>query len=233
MLATSSTSGPWLKWNVFFELTDLLTCPTCGPAHGLVLLVQEVEDRRVRTGWLGCPNCRHDYPVNDGVADLRLEPQAAVESRARPIDTVDDDELALKVLALMGLTEPRGFVLVDERIAHAAAALSKLAPELEVIAVSSTRGDRDDTCGVSRILADRPYPLVEFSLPGVAIAPGGDPERVAAAARRVAAGGRLVLFEATDEDVEEARRLGLSILAVEGGTAVAQRRVDSLPIVGR
>jgi len=229
---TSSISGRWLKSNVFFELTDLLTCGRCGPTHGLVLLVQEVEDRRVRTGWLGCPNCRHDYPVTDGVADLRLEPDAFSEPRARYIETDDDDELALKVLALLGLNEQRGFVLVDERIAYAAPAMSELAPELEVIAVSSTPSDPGEARGVSHVLADQPFPLVEFRLPGVAIAPGGNPGLVAAAARRVATGGRLALFDAKDEDIAEAKRSGLAILAVERGTAVAERKLDSLPIVG-
>ena len=232
MPKTSFTNGRWLKWNVFFELTDLLTCPSCGPTHGLVLLVEEVEDRRVRTGWLGCPNCRHDYPVTGGVADLRLEPAASSESRARFIETDDDDELALKVLALLNLDEQRGFVLVDERIAHAATTVSELAPELEVIAVSSTPSDLDHARGVSRVLAEQPFPLVEFKLPGVAIAPGGNPQLVAAAARLVATGGRLALFDATAEDIEEAKRSGLAILAAESGTAVAERKLDSLPIVG-
>jgi uncharacterized protein YbaR (Trm112 family) len=218
---------------VFFELTDLLTCPKCGPMHGLVLLVQEVEDRRVRTGWLGCPNCRHDYPVTDGVADLRLELDTPSESPARYIETEPDDELALKVLALLGLNEQRGYVLIAERIAHAATAVSDLAPELEVIAVSSTPRDLTDARGVSCVLAEQPFPLVEFKLPGVAIAPGGNPQLVAAASRRVATGGRLAMFDATAEDVEEAKRSGLTILAVEKGTAVAERKLDSLPIVGR
>ena len=196
------------------------------------MLAQEVEDRRVRSGWLGCPNCRHDYPVTGGVADLRLEPAASSESRARYIETDDDDELALKVLALLCLNEQRGFVLVAERIAYAATAVSELAPELEVIAVSSTPGDLDDARGVSRVLAEQPFPLVEFKLPGVAIAPGGNPQLVAAAARRVATAGRLALFDATAEDIEEAKRSGLVILAVESGTAVAERKLDSLPIVG-
>ena len=196
------------------------------------MLVQEVENRRVRSGWLGCPNCRHDYPVTDGVADLRLNPNAAPEFPARFIEQDDDDELALKVLALLGLKEQRAFVLVDERIAHVAPALSALAPELEVIAVSSAPVDREDADGVSRVLSDRPFPLVEFRLPGVAIAPVGNPGLVAAAARRVATGGRLVLFDAKVEDVEEARRSGLTVLAVESGTAVAERKLDSLPIVG-
>lgn len=53
-------------------LSDLLTCPRCGPMYGLVLLPYEVSDRRVRSGVLGCANCRERYPVEGGVADLRV-----------------------------------------------------------------------------------------------------------------------------------------------------------------
>ncbi|NIR32714.1 MAG: hypothetical protein GWN84_26130, partial [Gammaproteobacteria bacterium] len=67
--------------------------------------------------------------------------------------------------------------------------------------------------GISRILSETRYPLVEYRLPGVAIAPGGDRELVAAAARRVRTGGRLVLFDATDVDLEEVERTGLAVVA--------------------
>ncbi|HWK89996.1 MAG TPA: Trm112 family protein, partial [Longimicrobium sp.] len=53
-------------------LTDLLTCPRCGPEHGLVLLADRIEERRVVRGRLGCPNCRETYPVAGTVADLRV-----------------------------------------------------------------------------------------------------------------------------------------------------------------
>jgi uncharacterized protein YbaR (Trm112 family) len=207
---------------VYFELTDLLTCPRCGPAHGLVLLVQEVEGRRVHSGWLGCPHCRHDFPVNGGVADLRLNFEATPHSRA----PLRDDELALKIVALSDLAGERGYLLIDERLAHAASAVAELADDLEVIAVRSQPDESSERHGVSRILADVRYPLAEYRLRCVAIAPRGDQELVVAAARRVAAGGRLLLFDATDEDLEEAQRSGLAVIASDGGTAVAERKVD-------
>jgi len=213
---------------VFFELTDLLACPRCGPAHGLVLLAQEVKDRRVKNGWLGCPNCRHDYRVTDGTADLRLDPEAPPVSRG----PVEDRELAVKVLALSGMSDERGYLVVGEGIAHVAAAVAELAPELEVVALVAALGDATEEAGLSRVLTDEPYPLAEYSLRAAAIAPGGDPELVTAAARRIAVGGRLVLFDASDVDVEAARRSGLSVLASEAGTAVAERKRDSLPIMG-
>jgi len=211
---------------VFFELTDLLTCPKCGPAHGLVLLVREVDDRRVLGGWLGCPNCREDYPVNAGVADLRLDAETDAEAPAH----YQTDDLPVKIVALSGLAQERGYLLLDERLAHAAAAVAELAPQLEVIAVARLPDQSTESHGVSRVLSDMRFPLAEYRLNGVAISPGGDVELVAAAGRRLGSGARLVLFDATDEDLDEVRRAGLTVVAAESGTAVAERK--SLPITG-
>ncbi len=204
---------------MFFELTDLLTCPRCGPRHGLVLLVREVEERRVLSGWLGCPECRIDYPVTDGVADLRIAGQSPPD-RADPLN---DDELALKIVALTGMAHERGYLLLGDRLAHAASGVTELARELEVIAVCSAPAPGGVVERVSRIVSDVRYPLVEYRLRAVAIAPAGDRQLVAAAARRVAAGGRLVLFDAGDADLEEAELAGLVVVAAKERTAVAER----------
>jgi uncharacterized protein YbaR (Trm112 family) len=212
---------------VFFELTDLLTCPHCGPQHGLVLLVLESEGRRVLRGWLGCPGCRRDFPVTDGVADLRL---TAEEPVGEP-PPLEEDELALKIVALSGLAEEPGYLLLHGRLTQAAAEVSDLAHQLEIIALGPAPAEVGERPGVSRVLTDGPFPLVEGRLRCVAVAPGGDRGLVAEAARRVAAGGRLLLFDAREEDIDEARRSGLAIVAAEAGTAVAERRAGSLPIV--
>ncbi len=207
---------------MFFELTDLLSCPRCGTAHGLVLLVQDVNERRVRNGWLGCPNCRHDYPVSDGVADLRLDTNATRPRR----EPLRDGELPLKILALSGLAGQKAVLLVDERLAHAANGIVSIAPDLEVIVLLTSPEEPRLENRISRLVTGGTIPLVEYRLPGVAIAPGGDSELVAAAARRVAAGGRLVLFDARETDVGAAKEAGLTLVAVEGGTAVAERKVE-------
>lgn len=207
---------------MYFELTDLFACPRCGPGFGLVLLVHEVEGGRVIRGWLGCPNCRHDYPVDNGVADLRLEPDAPVHPRP----TFHDDELPLKIIALSGLGEEQGFLLLDERLAPAAADLVELAPGLEVIVVRTTPDHSAEQHGISRVLSEAGFPLAEHQLRAVAIAPGADRELVAAAAQRVSTGGRLVMFDAAESDLAEAKRAGLTVIAAEGGTAVAERRSD-------
>jgi uncharacterized protein YbaR (Trm112 family) len=212
---------------VFFELTDVLVCPRCGPEHGLVLLVEEVRDRRVRRGWLGCSNCRTDFPVDEGVAFLSLNSDAERTVR----NAFEEDELALKLLALSGLSDRRGVFVLGERLAHVAPRLGQLAPELEVVSIG-TSDECDAFENVSQIVCDASWPLVGGRIECVAIAAGGDSERVAMASQRVGSGGRLLLFDAREEDVDEARRSGLDILAAEAGTAVAERRRSSLPIVG-
>lgn len=208
-------------------MTDVLTCPVCGPAYGLVLLVEEVEDRRVRSGWLGCPNCRRDFPVADGIADLRVEPDALRPARR----AVEENELAVKVLALSGLAGERGLLLLGDGLEHVAANIADLAPELEVVVVAKTPERLAARPGVSGVACDVDIPVAEGKLPCVAIAPGGAGDLVAAAARRVCGGGRLLLFDATAEDVAEAKRNGLAVVAAEGTIAVAERKSGSLPVI--
>jgi uncharacterized protein YbaR (Trm112 family) len=193
----------------------------------LVLLVREAEDRRVRSGWLGCPNCRRDYPVVEGVADLRLEPEARRATRP----PVEIDDLAVRIFALSGLAGQPGLLLLGDRLAHVAAAIAALAPELEIVAVAETTDGLVGRAGVSGVACDVGLPLAEQSMRCVAVAPGGEVQVVAAAARRVGAGGRLLMFDATAEDIAEAKRSGFTVLAVEGATAVAERKSGSLPVI--
>jgi len=192
-----------------------------------VLLVRDVEARRVRSGWLGCPNCRRDYPVAEGIADLRVEPDRSRPARPR----LEEQDLAIKILALSGLAGERGLLLLGDRLEHVAAGVADLAPEIEVIAVAETPERLAARAGVSGVACDGEFPVAEQKFRCVAIAPGGASEVVAAAARRVTAGGRLLLFDATAGDLAEVERSGFTLLATEGGTAVAERRRGSLPVM--
>ncbi len=156
------------------------------------------------------------------MADLRLDREAADPVR----EPVGEEDLALKIVALSGLGRERGYLLLGDRLGPAAPSVAELAPELEVIAVEKGPPPEEGGAaeGVSWIVSEVHYPLAEYRLPGVVIAPGSDGEQTAAAARRVAAGGRLVVFDAGSEDLQAVERAGLTVLAAEGGTAVAERR---------
>lgn len=207
---------------MFFDLTELLACPACGPEHGLVLLVQEVEGRRVLGGWLGCANCHRDFSIRGGLADLRLQAEATeVANGDAPLD---EDDLALKIAALSGLTEGPGYLMVAGSLAHVAADVAELLPGVEVIAFRKTPGDSAEKQGVSRVASDVSFPFVPYRLRAVSIAPEDDREMVEAAARLVRAGGRLILFTTSPEAEETAEAAGLMIVASKPGIAVAERR---------
>jgi hypothetical protein len=81
------------------------------------------------------------------------------------------------------------------------------------------------------VACDTGLPVAEQKLRCVAIASGGASEVVAAAARCVGTGGRLLMFDAAPEDVAEAERGGFTVLAAEGATAVAERKSGGLPVI--
>lgn len=52
---------------MFLELSDILVCPRCRPAQGLVVMVEELENEYVTAGALGCPECEARFPVRRGL----------------------------------------------------------------------------------------------------------------------------------------------------------------------
>lgn len=52
---------------MLLDLSEVFVCPRCRPDQGLVVLVDEIRDRRVVRGHLGCPECDARFPVEDGV----------------------------------------------------------------------------------------------------------------------------------------------------------------------
>lgn len=133
------------------SLTDLLTCPRCGPAHGLILLPDEVRNRRVVSGVLGCANCRERYPVENGVADLgrgageegvRAGGGSGRVGRRNKRKTVDQEaaseEEATRLAALLGLSEGGGVVLMAGPAAVVVERVADLAPG--ILLVTSAAG---------------------------------------------------------------------------------------------
>src|SRR5688500_18729002 len=105
-------------------LTDLLTCPRCGPEFGLIVLSEGLEDRRVVEGRLGCANCRSSYPIRRGVADLRHARCAPMQASANPRRA--DSERVMRIAALLGINRPGAPVLLLETDGSVAAGFSGL-----------------------------------------------------------------------------------------------------------
>lgn len=95
------------------------------------MLPEEMEDRRILRGTIGCPASKREYAIVDGVADFRGGEVAA--PRAAPDVAID----AASVHALLGITNPGGYVVAVGSAARLAGALSERLEGVHVVGVNA------------------------------------------------------------------------------------------------
>lgn len=209
-------------------LTDVLTCPRCGPEFGLILLADRMRDRRVVAGHLGCPNCRSHYPVRDRVVDLRTDgPADAADADSAPSapDVGGGDEVAVRLAALMGLAGASGTALVAGPGARHAAAVAALVPELEVIALTEAAEPPvavGDAARVSPVRASGAGLPFRGGLRGTTLTGAVDDARLREALRVLSPGARLVVDPAPAGTADGLRALGAEVLLDGDGAVVAR-----------
>lgn len=178
---------------MFIELVDALRCPRPHEESWLVLAATRLEARHVQEGTLGCPVCHAQYPIRDGIVDLR--PLADARPAARERDAEEDAALvqrvpALDLAAMLNLADASGFaVLVGEWGRHAHALLD-LEPVPPLLLVNPPAGVRI-VPGLSGVEAGGALPLADGAARAVAI-DGAEPTQVASGAQVTRAGGRIV-----------------------------------------
>lgn len=211
---------------MFLPLTDILICPACGPGHGLILLADRIEARRVESGALGCPGCRRQYPVRRGFAELRLDPPPAAgdapEGAATDVLAPDEQE-AFRLAALMGVTRGPGYVAIVGDGARHAPRIAAMIEHLEVVACAPEAARWPEVPGVSRLASTELLPFYDGSLRAVALTANAGGISVAEAARVLAPGCRLVWEGAGPEAPDALAASGLRLLARQGVTVVAAR----------
>lgn len=200
-------------------LTDRLTCPACGPAFGLVLLCDRMEDRRVLDGSLGCFNCRESYPIVDGFCDLRSPPRDPLPA-AEPPPTDSDAEESIRLAALLGLVEGGGSILLLGSTARHAATLFGMVEGIEVVAASPVLMAIPESSGVNRLAVSGVLPFKSGVLRGVALT-GGEEGLLEEVVRVTAPIGRIVVLESNPETEPHVRDMGLEVLIAEGEVVVA------------
>jgi uncharacterized protein YbaR (Trm112 family) len=128
---------------VFLELAEALACPRCGPPQGLIVLVDQLAERRVIEGRLDCPNCESRFPIEGGVVSFDApeyaDPIDAPPLAAHPEGSSDPAEPdgAVLLAALLGLHEASGYVLLGPGLETVAAGLTDLAAESEFVLLSA------------------------------------------------------------------------------------------------
>lgn len=204
-------------------LTDRLSCPRCGPAFGLILLSDRMDDRRVVDGTLGCSNCRDGFPVRDGFGDLRAPPRGPLPPGRAGEPREPDAEAALRMAALLGVAEGPGTLLLVGGVALLAGALASRVPGVEVVALDGDMARWPQATRVSRMAARPGIPFFSRTLRGVGVDGGLGPPWVAEAARVAARLARVVVVDASEGVEALLEEGGLTVLAAEGGTVVAAR----------
>ncbi|MEX2570923.1 MAG: Trm112 family protein [Gemmatimonadota bacterium] len=200
-------------------LTDFLTCPRCGPEFGLILLADQLRDRRIDAGELGCANCRNAYPIRRGAADLRVPGSA-------PLPATDafgsDPERVFRAAALLGVTRPNTTVLVVEAGGTAVRGIAEILSEVHVVGASARADGEEDSAGViSAVLTGERIPLRDHSVAAVALLGSWSPTLAVEAARVLSGGGRLVVDPAPAGAAEALRETGFDIQLEQEGVVVA------------
>ncbi len=105
------------------ELTEMLRCPEAHELDVLVLSTGEMAGRMVRSGLVGCPVCKHEYPIVRGVVDFTgggRRDAGGGPASTPPASRISHPDEAQTLQALLDLSGPGGYVvLIGDAVRHA------------------------------------------------------------------------------------------------------------------
>jgi uncharacterized protein YbaR (Trm112 family) len=194
---------------MFIELTDILRCPQPHDEQYLVLIPDEIRERSVLAGRLGCPVCHREYLIRDGVADF-----GDGESTDPTSPGIEPEALA----AFLGLGGPGGYVGLVGGGSELGRNLVQQIPGVQFVLLNPPPG----ASGLPMLsfLRGGSIPIKSRSLRGVVLLGqfAGKEGWRAEAARVLLPGLRVVGQGSNPADA------GLELLASAGGWWVAERR---------
>jgi uncharacterized protein YbaR (Trm112 family) len=222
---------------VHILMTDILTCPRCGPRFGLILLADRISERRVMEGALGCANCREKYPIRNGIVEF--ESAAGQQAVVQHDDAATRDDVAmraapqsadagLRLAALMGVVAGPGYVLLAGAAAQYAQAIAELVDDIEVVTATGSGSAASlpvsPGANVSRLAVGEPLPLADARFAGVTLAGAAAHQLLEEGARVLSPLGRLVVEPAPADAAGRLAAVGLKVLVQEGETLIAVNR---------
>jgi uncharacterized protein YbaR (Trm112 family) len=171
---------------MFIELVDALRCPTPHEESWLVLSARTIDARHVRDGTLGCPVCKAEYPIVDGIVDLRRDGTREATPPLSSTMLVPADHLA----AMMNLADAQGFAVLVGAWGQQADELLDLGDVPPIMLIDPPAGVAM-RAGLSGVRCNVELPLAVGAARAVAVDTSVD-ARVRSAARATRVGGRVV-----------------------------------------
>jgi uncharacterized protein YbaR (Trm112 family) len=171
---------------MFIELLDGLRCVADHPQIPLVAAILQRDERFVVSGILGCPTCRREYQVNDGVAWFRDRSDEAEALELSP----RDDEGAIRIGAFLAVADGATIALAGDWARYAIELAELVALRAYAVNPREPIGESER---VGTLYADNRLPFTDGSLRGVAVDDSGwSDEELRLAVRALSPGGRMV-----------------------------------------
>jgi len=200
----------------------MLRCPKTHEEAFLVMSTGEMVGRMVRSGILGCPVCRKEYPIVKGVVNFSARgPGEGLPPRQKYAVASGDPPRspdAQTLQALLDLSGPGGYVVLVGSAARHAVGLAALMGGIHLIGVNAP-ADVEELPVLSLLACETMIPLRRAMARAVVVGPErASPPWLIEALRVLLPGRRLVI-----EDELASAPAGLKQLAVGQGLWVGER----------
>jgi uncharacterized protein YbaR (Trm112 family) len=196
---------------MFIELTEILRCPRDHAESYLVAAPIAMDGRRIVRGVIGCPECKAEFPIVEGVAYFAERPRAGPAAPPSP----SYDVAALS--AFLNLSGPGGYAVLVGTAARFGTAMASAVQGCHFVAVNPPP-DIAPAPALSVLVAGS-LPFKSSTVRAVAL--GADHANAA----WIAEAGRILLpgLRLAIED-ERASADGISELARGAGLFVGEKR---------
>jgi hypothetical protein len=121
------------------ELTEMLRCPEAHREDVMVLSTGEMVGRMVRFGIVGCPVCRKEYLITNGVVDFARSGEPGAGSGTSTEHPAPRSPLPApaELQALLELSGPGGFVVLVGDATRQAVGLAALMAGIHFIGINA------------------------------------------------------------------------------------------------
>lgn len=125
---------------MFIEIAEYLRCPEAHQDTFCVVAPEVMAGRLVIRGVVGCPACRREYAISDGVVHFGPAPGQQDAGRLAPAAEQGLAGDPVAVAALLGLSGPGGLVVLIGSAARLAGSLVPLLEGVHFVGINAPRG---------------------------------------------------------------------------------------------